>query len=264
MHGWPDDETLWSDLVRRLEGDYKCARLTLPKFGDQPGSPQGYNFRELSEGFAAAVDQVSQGRNVILVGHDWGAQLCYIFEKLHPNRVQALVTMDVGPRLVPKGPGHAFFLTSYQWWLIGAWAAGRMFAPIGTLMSRGLAGLFRAPHPERTHSGMNYPYFYFWRDMLRSSDRPESLASYDGPKVPTLFLYGGKKPYMFHSKDWVKELSSRPQCQVVEFERSGHWLMLDEPERTAESVRTFLTATVAVKNSGDFSNLPLAHPKNLS
>ena len=71
---------------------------------------------------------------------------------------------------------------------------------------------------------MNYPYDIRWTG---------SHGSYKGavPFVPTwpmLFIYGSRKPFMFHSPQFVAALAARADCRVLEF-ATGHWVMTREP-----------------------------------
>jgi hypothetical protein len=44
-----------------------------------------------------------------------------------------------------------------------------------------------------------------------------------------LYVHGTRKPFGFHSPEWAQALAARPDCRVVPM-RTGHWVMLDQPE----------------------------------
>jgi pimeloyl-ACP methyl ester carboxylesterase len=50
----------------------------------------------------------------------------------------------------------------------------------------------------------------------------------DEPAVPMLFVYGRRKPFLFHSRAWAHALAARPGCRVLEM-KTGHWVMVDDP-----------------------------------
>jgi pimeloyl-ACP methyl ester carboxylesterase len=54
-----------------------------------------------------------------------------------------------------------------------------------------------------------------------------------------LFIYGRRKPVMFHTKAWLEELEKRGGNRVVEFD-TGHWVMLQQPERFNQAVSDWL------------------------
>jgi len=43
-----------------------------------------------------------------------------------------------------------------------------------------------------------------------------------------LFLYGERKPFMFHSRAWAERIAARPGCRVIAFP-TGHWIMVQRP-----------------------------------
>ena len=85
-------------------------------------------------------------------------------------------------------------------------------------------------------SNMNYPYFNFWFGGKLAYRR---LARRFMPACPMLFIYGRRKPLMFHAKTWADELRSKPGNQVVEFD-TGHWVMIQQPERFNQVVSNWL------------------------
>jgi pimeloyl-ACP methyl ester carboxylesterase len=71
---------------------------------------------------------------------------------------------------------------------------------------------------------MNFPYAMAWLGAgggLRSAMRFKSHC-------PMLFLYGKRKPFMFHSGRWLERLNTTPGSEAVAVS-SGHWLTVDRP-----------------------------------
>jgi pimeloyl-ACP methyl ester carboxylesterase len=62
-----------------------------------------------------------------------------------------------------------------------------------------------------------------------------------GPVLPTLFVYGRRKPFMFHSQAWVDALNATPGCKAVGLD-SGHWVMRQQPDAFNAHVRAWLDA----------------------
>jgi pimeloyl-ACP methyl ester carboxylesterase len=55
-----------------------------------------------------------------------------------------------------------------------------------------------------------------------------------------LFVYGRRKPIRFHAKKWTDWLQAQKGSQVVEFD-TGHWVMLNQPERFNQVVAGWLS-----------------------
>ena len=81
---------------------------------------------------------------------------------------------------------------------------------------------------------MNFPYVMQWFGMrggLRT--RPVKLT------CPVLYVFGERKPFMFHSPHWLETLARNPANVALGF-RSGHWVMLDAPQAFHAAVRSWL------------------------
>ena len=61
---------------------------------------------------------------------------------------------------------------------------------------------------------------------------------------PTLYIYGERKPFLFHSPEWLAELAARPDAQVRGFP-CGHCVMVDRPTDFTQCVRDWLASTDA-------------------
>lgn len=72
---------------------------------------------------------------------------------------------------------------------------------------------------------MNDPYAMQWLGLLGGF---RGVAPVD-PAYPLRYLYGERKPLMFHSPQWLALVAARPGCAVRRF-RSSHWVMVDQPE----------------------------------
>lgn len=241
IHGWPDGPELWESQVQVLSKSYRCLRVTLPNFRGQKSS-EGFDFPKLIQLLSKTIkdslkDQVSD--KIILIGHDWGAYLSYLYEKEFPDQVERLITLDVGARIQADSVKESVVYLSYQGWLISAWLAEKVWPNLAHKMSEALAKIGKAPSPEKTSAKMNYPYFYFWRNLLWGSSAQTLLQGYE-PHCPTLFIFGAEKPVMFHSNEWVRYLRERKDCKVVEVPDAGHWIMRDKPQLVTRLIQDWI------------------------
>jgi pimeloyl-ACP methyl ester carboxylesterase len=239
IHGWPDTHRLWDTTVQALQGHYRCVRFTLPGF--EPGSPRrSHSGAELVATFKAIVEQACPGQRVTLLLHDWGCAFGYAFAAQHPELVAKIVGVDIGDagsrahlralRLVDK-----LMIVAYQGWLAIAWRIG---GRIGEWMTHWMARALHCPSdPVFIGSRMNYPYHRQWTG---GGATPAAAAFV--PACPMLYIYGTKKPFMFHSPAWAKALARRPGCQVLAFE-TGHWVMSRRPEPFNQALLAWLGRT---------------------
>ncbi|MES2740342.1 MAG: alpha/beta hydrolase [Pseudomonadota bacterium] len=227
LHGWPDHARLWDGQVAALRGRFRCARFTLPGFA--PGQPRrAHSLAETTALIERVVTRVSPDRPVTLLLHDWGCMFGYHFQQRHPDLVAGVIACDVGDAVSPAcraahGWRAKLMIAGYQLWLALAWRIGG--AP-GDRMSRSMARFLGAPAaPETVHSGMNYPYYITWTGAYGGYRDMVPFAA----DCPTMFIYGTRKPFMFHSPQWLAQLTGRPDNQVLALP-TGHWVMLRQAD----------------------------------
>jgi pimeloyl-ACP methyl ester carboxylesterase len=226
VHGWPDTRALWDGTVARLAPRYRCVRFTLPGYApDGDGCAPGLD--AMVAHFAAIVDAASPAAPVVLLLHDWGAIYGYQYAARHPERVARIVGVDVGDATSPElrralDAKAKAMIAGYQLFLAGAW---RLPRALGDRMTRAMARALRAPAPPQAIGArMNYPYAHAWSGGFRGARRFE-------PHCPMLFVYGERKPFMFHSPQWAGRLAARPGGAVQGLP-GGHWVMCG---RTADA-----------------------------
>lgn len=226
LHGWPDSAALWDATVAALSARFRCVRFSWPGFA--PDDPRGtHSLAELTALLHQVALQANGGAPVTLVLHDWGCVFGYHFARLHPELVSRVVGVDIGDA---NSRAHRAGLTTkaklgiagYQLWLALAWAIG---GGLGDGMACKLSGWMRVPRPAvEIDARMGYPYWMAWTGANGGLGAAKTFH----PQVPMLFLYGRRKPFMFHSDAWAQALAARPGCRVREM-KTGHWVMLDAP-----------------------------------
>ncbi|MFO1329939.1 MAG: alpha/beta fold hydrolase [Rubrivivax sp.] len=234
LHGWPDSAALWDGSVAALADAWRCVRLTLPGFDDGDGRVAP-TLDEVTTLIGRALDHVSPEAPVTLLLHDWGCVFGYHWARLHPQRVQRVIGVDIGDagsraHVAGLGWRAKVGIAGYQLWLA---LACRIGGALGDRMAQRLAAAMRVPPPlSRIRARMGWPYVAAWSGGLRAT-RPFE------PQVPMLFVYGGRKPFLFHSQAWADTLAARPGSRVLGL-KTGHWVMLDAPQDFHAALRGWL------------------------
>ena len=184
--------------------------------------------------------------------HDWGCLFGYELAARHPQRVARIIGVDIGDATSPAylrtlTLGQTLMILTYQLWLASAWLIGRYLS--GTVadgLTRLMARAMRCPTPKADIRWfMNVPYAMAWFGVgggLHSALRFE-------PHCPVLYFYGERKPFMFHSGQWLDTLNAAPQSSAVGLS-SGHWVMVDQAADFETQVRSWLVEGNRVPPAG--------------
>ena len=240
LHGWPDSHHLWDATVDALKSHFCCVRFALPGFDlAKPARPT--SLVEMTELLRTIVDQLSPGLPVTLLMHDWGCVFGYEFAAQHPERVASMVAVDIGDHhsdalrraLDTKA---RLQVVAYQVWLALAWKIG---GSLGSRMTRSMARAMGCrTDPVVIGWQMNYPYAMRRFGAFGGMGAALPVA----PVCPLLYVYGERKPFMFHSPQWLEEVRLRPHCAVQVFP-TGHWVMVQQPEAFNRCVLEWLQAS---------------------
>lgn len=97
VHGWPES---WYSFRHQIDvlikAGFRVAAIDVRGFGgsDKPDAIEAYTLRELAADVAGVIDALGE-QSAILIGHDWGAQICWYTSVLHRAKVRAVVGMGV-------------------------------------------------------------------------------------------------------------------------------------------------------------------------
>ncbi len=242
VHGWPDTWRLWDRQAEHFAPAHRCVRFTLPGF-DIAQPRRGCSLDEVVGCIGRVLDAVSPDAPVVLMLHDWGCLFGYQYALRHPQRVAAVVGIDVGDahssdfrRSLP--PGAKLMVASYQLWLALAWRAGGLgLVKIADGMTRWMARTMGCrSDPAAIGACMNYPYDITWTG---SHGGYRGLLPLD-PPWPMFYAWGSRKPFTFHSGGWVQRLSAQPQHRAMAFD-CGHWVMRSRAHEFNAAVSDWLS-----------------------
>jgi pimeloyl-ACP methyl ester carboxylesterase len=59
--------------------------------------------------------------------------------------------------------------------------------------------------------------------------------------LPILYIYGKRKPFMFHSEEWLQKVAAHPGSRVEGFD-TGHWVMTSRSAPFHALVKEWLIA----------------------
>ena len=245
LHGYLMGAGLWDPVVRLLEGEFRCVVPELP-FGAHPAPLQpgadltAAGLGHLVADFLGELDL----RDVTLVGNDSGAAIAQVVAARHPGRLAGLVlaTGDAFDNFPPK-PFRP---------LIAAARAGALTGMIAMLKARPARSLPNA-YGWLTHGDLPHDLIDEWvgayfadkgvrRDLRRLT---ATLGNDDFMNQIATELAAFTKPALlawaaddrFFPVEHARRLAAiLPGAQLEVIAGSRTWVMLDQPERTAELI----------------------------
>lgn len=97
VHGWPESWYSWRHQIPPLAAaGFKVVAPDVRGYGgsDKPHPVEAYDMVELTADLVGLIDALGEEKG-ILVGHDWGAPICWNTAALFPDRVAAVVGLSV-------------------------------------------------------------------------------------------------------------------------------------------------------------------------
>ena len=262
--GFPDDEmSAFSRLIAEFGETHRIVSVSWPGLdrktvlNGRQGIDAGWGFafprlpQMLLNTIEEAVPKTSVAKYT-LVGHDWGAYLCSMFENQFPERINKLVLLDVGV-FADTGtqPFYELFVQMfYQGYFAMSFFSYKLFGEfMGTLVLKSFFVIARLcpflcptrrgdryPRPlKEVHVSMTWPYFSFYRGFLSNFF---SMPMF--PSTPLLFMYGKRKNIMFHTRGVIRRCDETVGCRAIGFE-CGHWVQHEKSNEVVTAIRNFLS-----------------------
>lgn len=257
LHGFPEYWRGWRHQVgplaragyRVLAPDQRGYNLS-----DKPAGVAAYAVDVLVEDIVGLLDAC--GRDAaVLVGHDWGGAVAWWTALRHPDRLSALVLLNMphpsvmarhlrrSPRQMLRSSYGLFIQLPWLPEALLRWRRGRLgvralcaTSRLGAFSARDLEAYRRAWLQPGALTGM----LNWYRAALR---HPPELPSDSRVRVPTLMLWGARDPFLGRE-------TARPSIdlcdrgRLVVLEEATHWLHHEEPERVNALLTRFLSSEV--------------------
>lgn len=260
LHGFPDDNSSWSDvwdaLIKQF-GSQKVLLLAPLLRGYEPssvGPEKEYKTSDIAGDVKAWIDSLTlpKGTPVNLIGHDWGAITVFKTASLYPDSVTSIVALaipyisNIHPLELAIRCPQQLYLSSYMITMQAAWLYRGRF----TKSNEYLEGIWRYWSPswqfsaealEHVSNTLRQPGVLdattgYYRAMFRLFNFSDRRWLVDFSKVPTLLIGGeedgcmSKKLYEIEQEKLAKEKNA----DVVLLDNVGHFLHRENPQKVAE------------------------------
>jgi pimeloyl-ACP methyl ester carboxylesterase len=230
IHGYPDTRAVWDAVAAVLGSEFHVVSYDVRGTGgsDAPRRSAAYDLARLGDDLLAVLDACAPGREVHLVGHDWGGIQGWEFatQPRFDGRL-ASFTAIAAPSLDQVALGRS--LRS----LAGAWRS--WYIPV--LLMPGMPTLvWRVLRPSVGRAGVHGAKLYR-RNIPRrmSAPRRDAVA-----RVPIQLIIPSRDPFISRAY-YERATEHAPGLQRVVVE-GGHWLPRERPEEIAGLVGAFARA----------------------
>jgi len=242
LHGLSSHAHVWEPLAALLRPRYHVLALDQRGHGDSQWTPP-YTTESYVADLEAFVDALGLGP-MLLIGHSMGARNAWVYAARHPQRVERLVIVDIGPEVMPAGVERMRLSTA---------APDEFDRPEDALQMMRLAN----PRPSdellrlRVYNNLRqlpsgrwtWKYDKALRDFQRAAAAGLPTAEMWGLlaqiRRPTLIIRGAESDIL--AADVAERMAQAiPQATLTTIEGAGHTVPADQPAAFEEAIRRFL------------------------
>lgn len=262
VHGYPDNHSLWDELVEHLAPDFHVVTYDVRGAGasEKPRERRAYRIGRLVDDVRAVLEATSPDRPVHLVGHDWGSIQSWpvLADQRLAGRIASFTSvsgpsldysgawmrrLDKHPWLSLRQLAHSYYIVLFQLPRLPEVAARRGIIARGVRRAGG-----RAHAPGRNEDATHGIQLYR-ANMLGRITRPKPVPA----DIPVQLVVADQDPFatpelvVGATEPWVPNLTVVPVS-------GGHWLVSQQPELFARIIRDFAAQTPADSSSASNSS----------
>ena len=242
LHGITQTAHSWDEVAADLAADDRALGLDQRGHGDSDWAPDGDYSRTTQAADVAAIADALGLPRFLLAGMSMGGINAITFTARHPERVRALIVVDVSPEIEPRGVENirTFIQAADELDTFEAFVErAHQFNPrrsIENIRSRLTHNLKQLPNGRWT-----WKYDKYLRASERSFEASALHNLWDDVRAvtcPTLILKGGESDIL-SAESAAKLQTAIPGSQLTLIPGAGHSVMGDNPEAFVAAVRRF-------------------------
>lgn len=255
LHGFPESSFSWRNQMPLLaQLGFRVWAPDLRGYGasSRPQDVKAYALENLEEDVAALIE-AADAKDVVLVGHDWGALIAWYYAMFGRLPISRLIIMNVPhPALARNGLRtlrqlkKSWYIFFFQLPWIPEWALarnaheaiGRAFRGMAVDKSRFPDEVLRVYRDAAARPGALTAMLNYYRALIRGYRRTSRRGT---PRIdtPTLMIWGEVdaalgKELTFGTQDYVGNLTLRYLPNV------SHWVQQEAPETVNAMIEAWL------------------------
>ncbi len=245
LHGITGHAHSWDDEARLLAPRYRVVVLDQRGHGDSDPAPDGdYTVTAMAGDLAAFADALALGR-FSLVGLSMGGRVAIAFAGTHPERVDRLVVVDIGPDIAPGGRLRVGMLMAQTPERFDDLEAALAWARAANPRYTEAMLRHRVTHGTRpADGGLVWKYDRAIRDAVRSGqwrDPVDLWPLWNGIACPTLIVRGAESDVLA-AETAKRMVATNSHARLVDVNGAGHTVPGDQPAAFRRLLIEFLGA----------------------
>jgi len=255
LHGFPELSYSWRYQMPLLaQLGFRVWAPDLRGYGasSRPKGVKAYALENLEEDVASLIE-ASGAKDVVLVGHDWGAVIAWYFAMFGRLRISKLIIMNVPhPALMEKGLrtrrqlAKSLYIFFFQLPWIPEWglarngheAIGRAFRDMAVDKSRFPEEVLRVYRDAAARPGALTAMLNYYRALIRGFRRTSRRGTLQ-IDMPTLMIWGEVdaalgKELSYGTEKYVTNLTLRYLPNV------SHWVQQEAPVTVNAMIEAWL------------------------
>lgn len=253
LHGFPDFHYGWRKQLPFFEE--RGYRVIAPdqrgyNLSDKPSSIDAYNLDVLGQDLINLLDELKIDKAVV-IGHDWGGGTAWWLAHHHPERVKALIIINMPhPEVFKNYLRHnraqlrkSWYMLAFQLPVIPEWFVSRAKwvhfaegvkggARRGAFTEQDLQKYIKAWSQPGAFTGM----VNWYRAAFRKPPKPFPETAV---KPPVLIIWGVDDQYIEAEQADIS-LERCQQGRLVKIKHAGHWVAQEEPDQVNDLIQGFL------------------------
>jgi len=243
LHGAGSSLHAWEGWAQALRGERRVIRLDLPGFGLTGPTPNGVYTIDIDMSVVIAILDKLGIERFIVAGNSLGGAIAWRTALAYPSRVEKLILVDAS--------GYPFGSISQPLGFRLALVPGASWLLQSTLprflVEEGLRNVFGDPNkvtPEMVERSVELTQREGNRraimDRFHQGRRGNFAQRIPELKLPTLIIWGGKDRLIspVNAERFHREIAG---SKLVMFDDLGHAPEEEDPARTVEAVKKFLS-----------------------
>ena len=248
LHGFPEFWYGWHETVTSLAN--AGYRVVVPdqrgyNLSAKPPDVADYHLDELANDVIGLVDAYDR-ETAAVAGHDWGAAVGWWLAIHHPDRLSALVVVNVPhPTVFERALRGSWDQRLKSWYVLAfqlprlpeaVARAGNWRLATRSLRETSAPGTFTADDLRRYRRAWDRPGAFeamvnWYRAVVRDRPRPVTTRV----EVPTLVIWGARDQFL-ETRLAGESVDHCVDGRLLTIDEATHWVVHEYPHRVAEAI----------------------------